>query len=220
MGVIQKIAINNITHTIAASTIGICETATSTAAKTTAIPDLKVAAGLTISLSLTHGNSAVSPTLSVNSGTAYPIVNLGTKNANDVVLLTFSNNKWYAAGGADAKVKDVTLGGESIVDSDGVVKLEKTVMTDNYIPVWDNTAGVFKDGIAKSNIVTLDTTQTITAGKYFSDGLILSNSLRVGSSLSGASAGTSGQVLTSQGSGSTPVWSTVKTISSITVTKV
>ena len=151
MGVIQKIALSNgnttTTHTIAASTIGVCNTAVGTAAKTITIADLRVTNGLTISLSLTYGNSAASPTLSVNSGTAYPIVNLGTKNANDVVLLTFSNSKWYAAGGADVKVKDVTLGGESIVDSDGVVKLEKTVMTDNYIPVWNNTNGAFEDGV-------------------------------------------------------------------------
>ena len=72
---------------------------------------------------------------------------MGTKNANDVVLLTFSSGKWYAAGGADVKVKDVTLGGESIVDSDGIVKLEKTVMTNNYIPVWNNTSGAFEDGV-------------------------------------------------------------------------
>lgn len=186
MGVIQKIALNNgniaTTHTIAASTMGVCNTAVDTAAKTTTITDLRVTAGLTISLCLTYGNSAASPTLSVNSGTAYPIVNLGTKNANDVVLLTFNNSKWYAAGGADVKVKDVTLGGESIVDSDGVVKLEKTVMTDNYIPVWNNTSGAFEDGV--------------TAG------------------------GTSGYVLTAQGPSAKPVWKAVKSISSITVTKV
>ena len=74
MGVIQKIAISNgniaTTHTIAASTIGVCNTAVDTAAKTTTITDLRLANGLTISLSLTYGNSAASPTLSINGGTS------------------------------------------------------------------------------------------------------------------------------------------------------
>lgn len=107
---------------------------------------------------------------------------MGTKNAHDVVLLTFNAGKWYAAGGANVKVKDVTLGGESIVDSDGVVKLEKTVMTNNYIPVWNNTNGAFEDGVA--------------------------------------AGGTSGYVLTAQGPSAKPAWKAVKSISSITVTKV
>ena len=76
---------------------------------------------------------------------------MGTKNTRDVVLLTFNAGKWYAAGGTDVKVKDVTLGGESIVGSDGIVKLEKTVMTNNYIPVWNNTSGAFEDGVAAAN---------------------------------------------------------------------
>ena len=74
MGVIQKIALNNgntaTTHTIAASTMGICDTAADTAAKTTTITGLVLAQGLTISLSLTNGNSAASPTLSINGGSS------------------------------------------------------------------------------------------------------------------------------------------------------
>lgn len=74
MGVIQKIALNNgnvaTTHTIAASTMGICNTAANTAAKTTRITDLILAQGLTISLCLTFGNSAASPTLSINEGSS------------------------------------------------------------------------------------------------------------------------------------------------------
>lgn len=53
------------------------------------------------------------------------------------------------------KVRDVTLGGESIVGNDGIVKLEKTVMTNGYVPVWNNTEGIFEDGIEKSNIATI-----------------------------------------------------------------
>ena len=53
------------------------------------------------------------------------------------------------------KVRDVTLGGESMVGNDGIVKLEKTVMTNGYVPVWNNTEGIFEDGIEKSNIATI-----------------------------------------------------------------
>ena len=80
------------------------------------------------------------------------------------------------------KVRDVTLDGETMVDNDGIVKLEKTVMTNNYIPFWNNTSGAFEDGV--------------TAG------------------------GTSGYVLTAQGPSAKPTWKAVKSISSITVTKV
>lgn len=330
MGVIQKIAVNNngsaTTHTIAASTMGVCSTAAATAAKTTTITDLNITDGLTIAISFTNGNSAESPTLSINSGTAYPISNLGTRNAGDAVLLTFSGSKWHVAGGSsseayyidltnpsgtltatqynnllnnndsyityastvifrkassnsnganfiatskngslsiitikasgstytyetttftsvtldtqqtftglktfndtgsgaiglkynsgtyttflhapsdtlsanldvrlpaksgtvalttDIKVKDVTLGGTSIVNSDGVVELQKTSMTDNYIPVWNNTSGSFENGVTAE--------------------------------------GTVGYVLTAQGSGKKPTWTSIKSISSITVTKV
>ena len=55
-------------------------------------------------------------------------------------------------------------------------------MTDNYIPVWNNTSGSFE------NVVIAE--------------------------------GTAGYVLTAQGSDKKPTWAAVKSISSITVTKV
>lgn len=45
------------------------------------------------------------------------------------------------------KVRDVTLGGESMVNANGVVELQQTEMTNNYIPVWDNTEKIFKDSV-------------------------------------------------------------------------
>lgn len=43
------------------------------------------------------------------------------------------------------KVRDVTLGGESIVNANGIVELQPTEMTDGCIPVWDNTEKIFID---------------------------------------------------------------------------
>lgn len=43
------------------------------------------------------------------------------------------------------KVRDVTLGGESIVNANGVVELQPTEMTDGCIPVWNNTEKIFID---------------------------------------------------------------------------
>lgn len=161
------------------------------------------------------------------------------------------------------KVRDVTLDGESIVNADGVVELHPTAMTDGYVPVWNNTTKVFEDGIKKTNIVTLDTEQTISIQKTFAKNItfqgqsadeyifdcyandgqsdtIVGVYLNTIDSSSGESKGelklgdgsaecaislknsygTSGQVLTSQGEGKTPIWSSLAYISSITVTKV
>ena len=161
------------------------------------------------------------------------------------------------------KVRDVTLGGESMVNANGVVELQQTVMTNGYVPVWNNTEGIFEDGIEKSNIVTIDTVQTINGSKFFENiitfkrqianvylfdcyaddgqndtivGVFLNTidsangeskgELKLGDGSAECaislknSYGTSGQVLTSQGSGKTPIWSSLAYISSITVTKV
>lgn len=119
------------------------------------------------------------------------------------------------------KVRDVTLDGESIVNADGVVELHPTAMTDGYVPVWNNTTKVFEDGIKKTNIVTLDTDQSIGGHKTFDTGFtttaraIFNSSAEFNEDLTLAcpimisnSAGTSGQVLTSQGTGKSPVWKT------------
>lgn len=65
------------------------------------------------------------------------------------------------------KVRDVTLGGESMVNANGVVELQQTEMTDGYIPVWDNTEKIFKDGYNRNNVVTTDTEQAISGVKRF-----------------------------------------------------
>ena len=70
------------------------------------------------------------------------------------------------------KVRDVTLGGETMVNANGVVELQQTVMTNGYVPVWNNTEGIFEDGIEKSSIVTLGTEQRISGIKTFARDII------------------------------------------------
>ncbi len=119
------------------------------------------------------------------------------------------------------KVRDVTLGGESMVNANGVVELHPTAMTDGYVPVWNNTTKVFEDGIAKTNIVTQDTDQSIGGHKTFDTGFtttaraIFNSSAEFNEDLTLAcpiiinnNAGTSGQVLTSNGAGNAPIWKT------------
>lgn len=133
--------------------------------------------------------------------------------------------------GTDGKVKDVTLDGESIVNADGVVELHPTAMTDGYVPVWNNTTKVFEDGIKKTNIVTLDTDQSIGGHKTFDTGFtttaraIFNSSAEFNEDLILAcpimisnSAGTTGQVLTSQGPGNSPKWGDVPAPTNVVTT--
>ena len=119
------------------------------------------------------------------------------------------------------KVRDVTLDGTSIVNADGVVELHPTAMTDGYVPVWNNTTKVFEDGIKKTNIVTLDTDQSLTGHKTFDAGFTttalatFNGSANFNEDLTLAcpivinnNAGADGQVLTSQGTGKSPIWKT------------
>ncbi len=182
------------------------------------------------------------------------------------------------------KVRDVTLGGESMVNANGVVELQPTEMTDGCIPVWNNTEKIFidsychntADGLqvegsigmysyeytldinvqdgsfsysddgqntikkyalpitknsgtlaltsdipSTSNFVTTNIDQTITGHKTFSAGLTadalatFNGSANFNEDLTLAcpivinnNAGADGQVLTSQGTGKSPIWKT------------
>lgn len=136
------------------------------------------------------------------------------------------------------KVRDVTLSGESIVNANGVVELQPTEMTDGYIPVWDNTEKIFKDGYNRNNVVTTDTAQTIsgkktfggeppvfdtgftaTAGTTFDADAAFNTELDLNCPIrTNNSFGTLGQVLISQGTGNSPKWSDVPTPSNMVTT--
>ena len=136
------------------------------------------------------------------------------------------------------KVRDVTLGGESMVNANGVVELQQTEMTDGYIPVWDNTEKIFKDGYNRNNVVTTDTAQTIsgkktfggeppvfdtgftaTAGTTFDADAAFNTELDLNCPIrTNNSLGTLGQVLVSQGTSNSPKWSDVPTPSNMVTT--
>lgn len=136
------------------------------------------------------------------------------------------------------KVRDVTLGGESMVNANGVVELQQTEMTDGYIPVWDNTEKIFKDGYNRNNVVTTDTAQTIsgkktfggeppvfdtgftaTAGTTFDADAAFNTELDLNCPIrTNNSLGTLGQVLVSQGETNAPKWLDVPTPSNMVTT--
>lgn len=71
------------------------------------------------------------------------------------------------ATGIDGKVKDVTLGGESMVNANGVVELQQTEMTDGCIPVWNNTEKIFIDSRCHNTVDGLQVEGNI--GMYSSE---------------------------------------------------
>lgn len=84
---------------------GVCDTAAATVNKEVTISDFSLKTGVTIVVKFTNTNSATNPTLSVNSGTAYPIYRYGTTasgtkdtagriNGGAVILLTFDGTGW------------------------------------------------------------------------------------------------------------------------------
>lgn len=85
-----------------------CSTAVGTAAKTCSNtnPNFKgsLVAGTHILLKLTNGNSAASPTLSINSGTAISITGDGSAKpaqfnyANAVMHLVYDGTNWVIVG--------------------------------------------------------------------------------------------------------------------------
>ena len=85
---------------------GECDTAAATAAKTVTIANFPstVVAGTAIAIKFTNSNSVASPTLSINSGTAKPILRYGTSApstsvasswaAGTVVLMIYEGTNW------------------------------------------------------------------------------------------------------------------------------
>lgn len=65
------------------------------------------------------------------------------------------------------KVRDVTLGGESMVNANGVVELQQTEMTDGCIPVWNNTEKIFIDSRCHNTVDGLQVEGNI--GMYSSE---------------------------------------------------
>lgn len=144
---------------------------------------------------------------------------------------------------------DGTNSGALVFDGDGIAYVGDVVLNDNgdidvaqsdlqalaaraknivngNIVKWDATTQTFIDtGIAASDLATVDniptnyvttnTAQTISGVKTFEGNVVLRSTLQAGTSV-----GTAGQVLTSQGAGKAPIWTSniVTTDTSQTIT--
>jgi len=73
-GLIQKISSNNITHSIASTAYGICETAATEPAKTVEMTGFTLLEGTTVHIKFINSNTAANPTLNINATGAKPIV--------------------------------------------------------------------------------------------------------------------------------------------------
>lgn len=100
--------------------------------------------------------------------------------------------------GAKTFSKEVAF--DNHIRANGGVGNDGQVLTSQGVdkpPVWKTVS-------APSNMVTTDTLQTITASKIFSKEVAFNDQIRVNGSV-----GTTGQVLTSQGAGKVPEWTTL-----------
>lgn len=84
---------------------GVCDTAANVKIKTVSIPGFSLTTGITIHVKFTYNNDASAPTLSINGGTAIPIVRygntaIGTQDettgwyAGAIVTLTYDGTNW------------------------------------------------------------------------------------------------------------------------------
>lgn len=100
--------------------------------------------------------------------------------------------------GAKTFSKEVAF--DNHIRANGGVGTDGQVLTSqgaDKSPIWKTIS-------APSNMVTIDTLQTITASKIFSKEVAFNDQIRVNGSV-----GTVGQVLTSQGAGKVPQWTTL-----------
>lgn len=184
------------------------------------------------------GNVTISGNLTVN-GTTTTIESSTLQVKDKLIEVAVGNTtKLTSPAGLVVPKYDGTNSGALVFDGDGIAYVGDVVLNANgdidvtqsdlqalaaraknivngNIVKWDATTQTFIDtGIAASNLATVDdiptnyvttnTAQTISGVKTFTGNVILSNTLQAGTSV-----GTSGQVLTSQGAGKAPQWTTL-----------
>ena len=108
-GIIEQITAQNgsstVTHAIASTAYGYCETAANEAAKAVDMTGFKLIEGVTVHIKFKYGNTAASPTLNINSTGAKPIREYGTTvvssnslangwEANALLSLTYDGTNW------------------------------------------------------------------------------------------------------------------------------
>ena len=144
----------------------------------------------------TYSNGAISYTK--DSATEYSLI-LPEKDGTIAILdevVTLSGTQTVT--GAKTFSKEVAF--DNHIRANGGVGTDGQVLTSQGVdkpPVWKTIS-------APSNMVTTDTSQTIKASKVFSKEVAFNDQIRVNGSV-----GTAGQVLTSQGAGKVPQWTTL-----------
>lgn len=144
----------------------------------------------------TYKNGSISYTK--DSATEYSLI-LPEKDGTIAILdevVTLSGTQTVT--GIKTFSKEVAF--DNHIRANGGVGTDGQVLTSQGVdkpPVWKTVS-------APSNMVTTDTSQTITASKIFSKEVAFNDQIRVNGSV-----GTAGQVLTSQGAGKVPQWTTL-----------
>lgn len=144
----------------------------------------------------TYKNGSISYTK--DSATEYSLI-LPEKDGTIAILdevVTLSGTQTVT--GIKTFSKEVAF--DNHIRANGGVGTDGQVLTSQGVdkpPVWKTVS-------APSNMVTTDTSQTIIASKIFSKEVAFNNQIRVNGSV-----GTAGQVLTSQGAGKVPQWTTL-----------
>lgn len=148
-----------------------CSTGASVAAKEIAISGNVLKTGDLYVITFTNGNTAANPTLSINSGTAYPICDAngvalgsGAWEAGNIVKLLFVGNKYIMA--AQPVVDKIERNNMNPPTSNAVAQLSTQIDTTNWTENSKSPADVVIDyycqGIAK-NLAILNVSLTKSA---------------------------------------------------------
>lgn len=122
---------------------GVCSTPADTAAKTVTVDNFVLEAGAAILVKFSNKNSASSPTLSVNSSTAKPIVRYGTTAASTsdatsgwragaVLLLIYDGTSWVRQFWENTTYSNASLGQGYATCSTAAATVAKTASLSSY----------------------------------------------------------------------------------------
>ena len=141
-----------------------CSTAASTVAKSVSLTGNVLKAGNIYVITMTNGNTAANPTLSFNSGTAYPMCNAdgvalgsGAWKAGDMITVIYTGTKYLMFTQAvtnkieNSNMNPVTSNAVSCVISDDP---NPTVLTGPQLGVGANFKVLFKAAISASDTTT------------------------------------------------------------------
>lgn len=125
-GLVEKISIDNVAHSLASTAYGYCETAAGTQIKNVEMTGFQLIEGITVHIKFANNNTASNPKLKFNSeadANAKPIVQYGTTAAGT----TAQTNGWYSGA-----VLTLTYDGTSWVRDQGFNTNDNTIPSHLY----------------------------------------------------------------------------------------